>query len=190
MLHLRVDVPPWTSERAAGLDAALRAAGSVQLDLPLGDFERLDDDPEHYTERGAAQFAEALVRAATSARGGLGGCDGVSRVLVLSDSTIAHNDADGRATERLAALFAARGVHARVDAVGGTGFVACAREGRHFRARLAAALREGRVGPHDALLLAGGWNDVHSDPTRICAAASACVALAQRAHGPRAGRGS
>ena len=189
--HLRVSVGPWQSDEARRLDDALAAAGSTPIDLPWDEME-LCDDGLHFSTAGAARFAEALCHALRSLpRGRL-----PQRLLLLSDSTIGHHDYDeagawtGGASEALAEVLVAevpglRGV--RVDAVCGSGFVACAREGQHYRARLAER-RRGLPERDEACLLVGGWNDLTSPRhscASVCAAAQACVALARSGRAPR-----
>lgn len=177
VFHTCTNVPPWDGVDAhARLDAALHEAGSTPVRLPWTDFETCEDGV-HFTEAGYDAFCDALavvldkdVRAPV--------------VLVLADSTIDHNDRDddgtwhGRASARLRERV--RPTRVVVDAVCGSGFVARAREGEHFRARLARLLRGDPSLRDAALLLVGGWNDAGRPATRVCAAASACVALATR----------
>jgi len=159
--HLRTNVGPWACEDLERLDAALADAGSVALDVPWGTMA-LEDDGEHFTAEGAAVFGAALASALPAAGG--------KRVLVLADSTIGHRPIPG-----LPASW-------HVDAVCGSGFVAMAYEGQHFRPRLRrVALRGGES--WDAVVFVGGWNDVHQTAhglDRVCAAAQACVARAAR----------
>jgi hypothetical protein len=64
----------------------------------------------------------------------------------------------------------------------GSGFVAMAYEGQHFRPRLRRVALRGSK-PWDAVVFVGGWNDVHQTAhglDRVCAAAQACVARAAR----------
>ena len=156
VLHLRTNVAPWTCAASARLDAVLEAAGSTPLDLPWSDFA-LEDDGDHFTEEGAHAFGAALAVAVHAALGG------TPRVLVVADSTMGHRDVPCPKTWE-------------VDAVCGSGFVALAHEGQHFRARV---VREAS----DAVVLVGGWNDVRQTThsmDRVCAAAEACVARALR----------
>jgi len=179
VLHLRVDVGRWACPALAALDAALLTAGSTPLDnVPWEAFACLPDDPDHFPDDAYAAFVAALVPRACTA-----GCG--ASVLVLADSTVGHGDWHGGAwsgtwSEALEGAFAASGVRATVDAVCGSGFVAGADRGEHFRARLAAARRRGEE--WDSVLLVGGWNDAGAPrQERVHAAAAACVALAQRA---------
>lgn len=183
--HLRVSVGRWQSDDARRLDQALLASGSHAIDLPWDALEICEDNL-HFSTVGANAFARAL-------------CEAVAalwrqrrlprRLLVISDSTIGHHDYDddgvwtGGASEALAAMLVEEvegldDVH--VDAVCGSGFVACAREGHNYRARLARRKRE--ASSAEACLFIGGWNDLadrHSI-VRTCAAAQAGVRLACR----------
>jgi hypothetical protein len=179
VLHVRVDVGRWACPELAALDAALLAAGSTPLaDVPWDALACIADDPDHFLDDAYATFIAALVPRACSV-----GCG--ASVLVLTDSTVGHGDWHegvwtGAWSDALERAFAASGVRATVDAVCGSGFVAGADRGEHFRARLAAARRRGWE--WDSVLLVGGWNDAGaSRQERVRAAASACVALAQRA---------
>lgn len=172
-MHLRTDVATWRAPALATLDDTLRRAGSQPIDLPWDQFE-LEPDGDHFTERGAIAFADALAAHVAPL------LPRRSHMHILSDSTIDYNDRDddgawnGTATRRIVDAFASMGVHVRVDAISGSGFVARAREGEHFRARVPR-------GQSGHLLLVGGWNDVHAASLdRVCAAATACVNLAQR----------
>lgn len=185
--HLRVSVGPWQSDDARRLDAALLASGSHAIDLPWGTLE-LCDDGLHFSTAGATAFARALCEAVAAlwSRQRL-----PRRLLVVSDSTIGHHDHDddgawtGGASEALAAMLVDEvdgldDVH--VDAVCGSGFVACAREGQNYRARLARRRRATSSSPAEACLFIGGWNDLAETRSivRTCAAAQAGVELACR----------
>jgi hypothetical protein len=190
------DVAPWRDPRLARLDAALAAAGAVPLVLPWADFA-LEADGRHLAPAGFAAFADALARALPRDDD-----DGV--VLVLADSTVDHNDRDaawdytGVATSRLRVALHPRRVV--VDAVAGSGFVARAREGLHFRLRLADQLRrlrhgrkkrkrgaaEDAEGEEVTVVLVGGWNDLGRGLDVVLPAATACVRLATADHPPRA----
>ncbi len=110
--------------------------------------------------------------------------------LVLADSTVDfHNwTADGEwtgwATAELVEAFARRNVCATVDSVCGSGFVARAREGEHFYARLSQHLRnDGYRGP---VLLVGGWNDVRAGRSHDAAQAiRMCTTTLERFNGIR-----
>ena len=181
-LHVATNVASWSAPTLQSLDATLQDAGSVALELPWHSFG-LEDDGEHFTEAGAMAFCAALVthtllamrEAKTDRR----------KLVIVSDSTIDHNDRDddgtwhGRASRRLRDGFARHGVDATVDAVGGTGFLAGARDGQHFFARLARRVLRRSTVDDACVLLIGGWNDVRTgsagECTRLCAAAQACV---------------
>ena len=136
----------------AALDATLVALGSNALHLPWHSFPLLDDN-DHFTKRGQHTFHKALVAVVGTRH---------PRILVLADSTIGYYP---DAPEQLRRQFALQGVDATVDAICGSGFAARAIEGYHFRARWRSAVRNSRhtvASPqYDAVLVIGGWNDVH-----------------------------
>lgn len=180
LLHLQSNVDPWASPTLDALDHALTDAGSHPVSLPWAAFE-LAEDGSHFTERGAIAFSNALVANVAPL------LPTENELCIVSDSTIDHNDRDdngfwhGRASRRIVRTFAQQGVRARVDAVGGSGFVARAREGDHFRARLSRWPRGEPCG--DSVLLVGGWNDDDGRPShRVCSAAVACANLVVRRH--------
>ena len=165
LAHLRTDVGPWAGDATlAALDAALADAGSTPLDLPWERFA-LARDGDHFTPAGSDAFAAALA-AAVRARWPR------APVHVVSDSTLR-----GRRAQR--ALRRHLG-DAALDVVCGSGFVARAAHGEHFRARVSRALRGGaRRGT--LVLLVGGWNDARDARwAQAPAAARACAALARR----------
>ena len=169
MFHLRTNVPPWGSNGdLARIDAALERAGSTPVGLRWDDLP-LQDDGLHFTPDGEEEFTERLARAvARTVR--------VRSLLVLSDSTIGHDDEDGRAARRLVARFARDGVQLVVDAVCGSGFVAgSVPDNDHFRARISRRLR--RRESYSAVLLIGGWNDPHVAPGDVEAAVRGAAAL-------------
>lgn len=184
--HLRVSVGPWQSDEARCLDNVLVASGSHPIDLPWEALE-LCEDGLHFSRNGANAFARAFCEV-VAALWKQHGHALPRRLLILSDSTIGHHDYDdqdvwtGGASEALAEMLTDEvegldSVH--VDAVCGSGFVACAHSGCHYRARLSKRKKEA---PEEACLFIGGWNDLtdrHSI-ARVCAAAQACTSLARR----------
>lgn len=160
--HLATDVGPWACARLARLDAALADAGSAAVHLPWNDFE-LRRDGTHFSRRGRRAFAEALARTAPATQH--------RTLLVISDSTVESARA---ARELCTALRARGGCRATIDWAGGTGFVnGSFPNNRHFRAR---ARR--RDATHEAVLFAGGWNDVGWDGDALCDAGRGAVASA------------
>lgn len=165
LLHTRTDVTPWRHPTLAALDATLRAAGSTEVTLPW-ETCALEQDGLHFTLHGQrvfdTLFADAIVRALPVGHS-------PAPLLVLTDSTVGYHDWSedgqwhGRASRRLERVLSARGVNATVDAVCGSGFVARAREGLNFRARIPDA-------PHDVCFV-GGWNDLAWPQESVVAAA-------------------
>lgn len=154
--HIRTNVAGWQCAELALLDEALQAAGSTPIDLPWDRFE-LCEDGDHFTTRGALEFAHALGMA-VPLRG----------AVVVADSTIGHNGE--LSANVLRNVYGARSV----DAVCGSGFMARAWNGEHFRARV----RRHTPPPPAAVVLVGGWNDTWHRVERACAAAQACVTAA------------
>lgn len=177
LLHVRTNVPPWRSDTLLRLDEVLCESGSSPIDIAWHVCEFVKGDANHFTRRGIECFLQQLVDA-TAERAG-------PRLHVVADSTIDHNDWTGErhhrwASLRLMELYRFRGINASVDAVRGSGFVARAREGLHFHARLSDVARRGeRV---NTVLFVGGWNDATSGhaPRRVWDAAVACVRLTER----------
>jgi len=179
MWHVRIDGPPWgpdpTLER---LDRTLAQLRSTPLDLPMATFP-LEEDGDHFTRDGQRAFHEAFA-------------DAIARtvvtpqVLVLADSTVDfHNwtrdgEWTGWATSMLQQTLGEYGVtDARVDAVCGSGFVARARQGEHFHARLSHHLRGGYCGP---VVFVGGWNDTGRLDDTLDAMRK-CASLVERYNG-------
>lgn len=201
VLHLALDVAPWGPDPAlAALEGCLVAAGSRSVPWRVPDGDALEDDGDHFTVRGYTAWVEAVADALAP------DLAAASAVRVLTDSTVGFHDWDhdtgahtGWASRTLTHALGQRmgrptsAVH--VDAVNGSGFVARARHGEHFHARLAHALHADATsdatdaasgtdatGP-PLVVFVGGWNDVREGPARAaatCRAAAACVALAQR----------
>lgn len=169
--HLRTNVAPWSHPTLQRLDAALEGAGSVPIDLAWHTFD-MEEDGMHFTSRGFETFAEDLAREAKERM-----VPPPSRLLVLSDSTIGHNDVDenGTWTGEAGRMLATRmeremGTFVEVDAVCGSGFVSPG-SGRPFRPRMK------RRGDGTSYLFIGGWNDVPTrNESRLLSAATACVA--------------
>ena len=158
--HTRISVANWKSERADLLDEALIANGSSPIDLPWDSFEFIEND-DHFTDQGAATFADALVAAIP--------VDASTKVVrILADSTIGYNDFDEQgdwtnfASDRIRRLMMCRHPTLNeviVDAVCGSGFAALSRLGLHFYSRLP---RRG-VDPYSVVFV-GGWNDLDKSP--------------------------
>lgn len=178
MFHAVLSTPPWSPVSRpcpdlARLDAALVGAGSTPLRLDAGAYA-LEEDGDHYTRAAHVLFSRALAAALR----------GVARhPLVVADSTVDYHNwtEDGEWTGWASAtLRSALGAGATVDAVCGSGFVARADHNEHFYTRIAHHLRHAEVRP-DAVVVLGGWNDVRAGRTAdACAAARACVGLADR----------
>ena len=152
VFHLRTNVEPWSCDESAEMDATLEAAGSIPLDVPWSEFA-LEDDGDHFTEEGATAFGAALARVVRDALGDDAG------VLVVADSTMGHRPVPCPDAWD-------------VDAVCGSGFVALAYEGQHFRARLRG------VRDRSAVVIVGGWNDVRQTShtmSRVLSAVDLCV---------------
>jgi hypothetical protein len=179
MWHVRIDSPPWGPDTALKrLDDTLAQLHSSMIDVGLGTFP-LERDGEHFTKNGQRAFHEALSDALQHV-----GED----VLIIADSTIDfHNwshdwEWTGWASSSLKKTLSSYGVtNAIVDAVCGSGFIARARQGEHFYARLSHHLRTGYRGP---VVFIGGWNDVRNgrvDDTLD--AIRKCASLVERYHG-------
>ena len=174
LFHLRTNVHTWRSEWCQNLDRVLEEEGSRCVDVDWERIQTLVRDSDHLTERGFLSFSEQLAQILPPLLSGR-----TSRLLIVSDSTIGHNDRAGKATRDLKRRFRARGIRVHVDSVCGSGFVAMAREGHHFRARLSS--RQAGL-PGTAVLFVGGWNDVtsgHPEP-RLHAAVRQCLSSTWR----------
>lgn len=161
LLHTTTDVPPWRHPHLAALDALLHDAGSVAVPFPIG--LPLEEDGLHFTAAAQTAFARTLAERVARVVGG-------RTLLVVTDSTVGHHEWGSAALE---GELARHGVPARVDAVCGSGYVAGAGEGRHFRARVP------HRGGYDAILLMGGWNDVGWGRTTLLSAARGVLRLVQ-----------
>lgn len=160
------------------VDCALAREGSIPVALSW-DFEM--DDPDHFSDAGAREFAQGLVAAVLPKLRQTQ----TTSVHVVTDSTIGYNDWSGRvhhgnASRFLIDRFLEQGVAASVDAINGSGFTARARWDEHFRPRVSEHLLHRTQGGSQAFLLIGGWNDVHSGHSidRVAAAAASCARLA------------
>lgn len=108
---------------------------------------------------------------------------------VLTDSTIDYNDRTvggewhGRASKYVESLFLKHDINASVDAVCGSGFVAGASDGQHFRNRLLNHLSHSLP---SAILFMGGWNDVHRPRVHVLNAIYNCVSIARSGRKRRA----
>ena len=158
LFHLTTSVPPWNSPFLDGLDACLAQHGSTPILLPWG--YPLEGDGEHFTEQGFSKFSYDFAKELGERIRG--------PVLILSDSTIGYGGEQW--VHDVERSLAHRGIHARVDAVNGSGFVARARFGEHFYARL-------RNRREDHVVFIGGWNDEHSGHSAHRACSSAIAAL-------------
>ena len=182
--HLLVNVAPWGPDAdLARLDECLKTSGSTGVRLPWETYA-LESDGDHFTRPAMEVFARDVSKAIHA--------ESFKTIIVLSDSTVGFHDWDeeGKRTDWASLLIASelrnRTDGARdviVDAVNGSGFVARARQGEHFRARLSKLLRTRTLHGPTLLLFMGGWNDARegSQRTKIaCRSAHACVALAHR----------
>ena len=172
--HVFTDAGSWKGgDLLPAIDASLTAEGCVGLSLPWRRFE-LKDDKQHLTRRGVVSFARALALAVHSA------CEGAVRVHIVSDSTLGDDPRALRIVKT--ALRRWRPCTVTLDAVCGSGYVACADSGDHFHARTSRWLRSERKRRDSVVLvLVGGWNDVLDARRRLApAAARACAAMLAR----------
>ena len=183
VFHVLTNAGPWkhTSVRLSEIDAALHSSGSIPIDLDWNDLEM--DDPDHFTDVGAVEFAGRFVRTVVPH------LRGYKQLYVLTDSTIDYNDRTvggewhGRASKYVESLFLKHDINASVDAVCGSGFVAGASDGQHFRNRLLNHLSHSLP---SAILFMGGWNDVHRPRVHVLNAIYNCVSIAQSGRKRRA----
>ena len=186
VLHVVTNAGTWRGQETLPLiDAQLNASGSIPVHVRWEGIEM--DDPDHFTEAGSKVFARRFVDAVMPHLK-------TSVVHVITDSTVDHNDwsEDGmhhhrEASERIVQAFRSRAILATVDAVSGSGFVARANEGKHFRARLVPHVTGY---PRKTIVFMGGWNDATSGYAvpRILHAVQACVHAARHGLRPTAGR--
>ena len=166
VFHLKLNCPPWGPDSyLEAMDAALVKHGSQPIVLPWHTYE-MEDDGQHFTDAGFDEFRWGLVKALM----------GVDLDLILSDSTIDHNNYNrggewtGIANERIETAFPG----CTVDAVCGSGFVAGAPENQHFHARLSRHMRT-RPDPPRAILFVGGWNDISHSTTLTTGCIASCI---------------
>lgn len=173
------------------IDATLFQMHSLPVHVDWTDLEMIDDD--HFTTRGAVDFAHRLVTSVLTALPR----PLTQRLHVITDSTIDYNDWDDthhhhhkEASKYLIALFESSGFsQVTVDAVGGSGFVSYP----HFRPRLKAHFASTATLPvtksitPTTILFMGGWNDLHSGHPlpRILRAVQECVDIARHGTSPR-----
>jgi hypothetical protein len=184
VLHTATNVGNWQNSDLAALDEAMVRNGSHAVNFSWDCIEM--DDPDHFTETGARDFADRLV---SNVMPFLSRYDRTT-LHVLSDSTIDYNNWNYdtwvrhyRASTYISTRFREHGIHTTVDAINGSGFVAQAHQGKHFHARLSNFLCSHHPPPHKtAILFIGGWNDITSSHPlqRILDAARECVSLAMR----------
>lgn len=171
------------------IDATLFRMHSLPIHVDWTDLEMIDDD--HFTTRGAVDFAHRLVTSVLTALPR----PLTQRLHVITDSTIDYNDWDDtnhhhhkQASNYLIALFESSGFsQVTVDAVGGSGFVSYP----HFRPRLKAHFASTTPLPvancittnstPTTILFMGGWNDLYSGHPlpRILRAVQECVDIAR-----------
>lgn len=144
----------WASEQAHMLDEIAGNYVTGKINLPWDKFEYVEGDSDHFTWAGFLTFADEFVNSCKPfVKQG-------ESIFVITDSTIDHNNwVDGTmttaASDHVAQLLRTRLnlTQARVDAVSGSGFVARAHEGLHFRNRISSARG------FDTIVVMGGWND-------------------------------
>ena len=175
LFHVVTCAAPWMDVRLAALDDELsRHSAPIHVDWSHCELE----DADHFTHEGSLVFARLLVNRLLSRVT-------TRRLLILTDSTVDHNDwtgdvRHGNASRYIETLFLERGIHATVDAVRGSGFVALANDGLHFRPRLHQFMKM-CTEPFN-MLLVGGWNDISSGHSleRILSSVRSFVALYER----------
>lgn len=181
MWHVRIDSPPWGPDPTLQLfDRTLAQLNSCPIDIPMVQFP-LEKDGEHFTRDGQRAFHEALSDALQNTLM-------EPRVLILSDSTIDHHNwsRDGEwtgwASTALRHTLSEYGItNSTVDAICGSGFVARARHGEHFYARLSHHLRGGFRGP---IVFIGGWNDANAGRVdETLEAMRKCASIVERYNG-------
>lgn len=168
--HMCTNTRPWTSPRLQALDDTLEEAGSTPVLVPCHDLA-LEADGEHFTREGLVAFATVLAQTFAQVHPARDTRD-VTKLFLLSDSTVDHHNWDangeytGWATRVVQDAFKghAHMPEVHVDAVCGSGFVACCDDGAHFGARLSRWIteqQETKERNHESVvLLVGGWNDV------------------------------
>lgn len=160
MYALRTCASVWRSAFTQSVDVKMLEMGVTLLDCPWDDFEYVQGDRDHFTERGFRRFATWLGNELEQR--------GVDDVRVMSDSTVDYGNwnSDGRRTGQahryLYRVLKSRGIRATLDSVNGSGYVA----EPAFEDRLPRR----RTDPRRAVLVIGGWNDRHHAPQEVHAA--------------------
>lgn len=157
--HVPTNVRPWgPCPTLQAIDSTYLATGSKPLALDAGAYA-LEADGDHYTVAAYERFARDLV-ALLPRRG---------RVLIMTDSTVDfHNWENDTHTGWASEVLQALRPDTVVDSVCGSGFVARARVGEHFYARLRERWKQGEE--YSAVVFIGGWNDardVHAAHTTL-----------------------
>lgn len=171
--HLRTNVEPWVHPTLQYLDETLLHLGSFPIDIEWDKCEKVRGDADHFTKKGYRAFVEQLVPKIGELQ--------QDYVLIVSDSTIGHNDP--WASTYLSSALQRHNITSRIDVVNGSGFVARASTMEHFRARLSSLLRRGALPTRGrrCVLFIGGWNDAHDDDRGRCASAAlSCLNLIER----------
>ena len=177
--HVVTNVDPWSGELNSQLDDHMVEASSNPLAVNMTMCELRKGDANHFTERGARQFASLLCNSITAKQ--LTG-----KILIVGDSSIDFNDRTrdwkfhGRQSSRLRRVLWNKQIHATVDCVSGSGFTSRAWSNEHFRARISRRLR--RAERYDAVVFVGGWNDTLSSHKmqRVKLALNSTVSMAIR----------
>lgn len=168
-LHMKTNVHHWKHPWLKQIDDVL-SKNSREIDIDWNSCELEKGDSDHFTENGSKTFCYLLIKE-------LSKYSDVKKLHIISDSTIAHNDYDGRvASTRLETELQKIGIDASVDAISGSGFVARAWADEHYRARVTRHLKSHK-GENHAILFIGGWNDIHSGTSlnRVLTAVSSCT---------------
>lgn len=158
LLALRTSTHIWQCEKLDAIDNILQVAGFELLDLQWNACQLLRNDTDHFTWIGFCNFSRTLANELLK-------WNVPSPLIVLSDSTIGHNDINknhqftGHASKHLQQELSRRGINATVDAISGSGFAAMGDSKQNFRSRILD-------GKFAAVLVIGGWNDMpYSDAT-------------------------
>lgn len=149
VIALKTHCHTWRSDFTKWLDAELSKHDIGLVDMPWSEFSYVKDDPDHFTVKGLEQFTTRLAyRLRRKLR--------EKRVAIVSDSTIDYLPGG---SDYVADKLLRYKIHASVDAVCGSGFVAP----KKFASRLSAA------GECDIILIIGGWNDAHHCREKVAA---------------------
>lgn len=146
----------WASPVLAALDRRLAADGFAMVDLPWASYAYAAGDPDHFTWQGLRLFCRDL---ALVLCGASGSWRPPRTAHIVTDSTVAYWDFDGsgaytgQGSKLLERVLRRVGVHATVDAICGSGFVAGASTAETFPERMARRKAE-------VIVVIGGWNDV------------------------------